>query len=85
MGSIPQNEETILITGISGFVAAWIAHTFLDAGYNVRGSVRSEKSIEGIKKTHAKHANRLSFVRLMRSTRPSRASRGLSTQPIRSS
>ncbi|KAJ9615024.1 hypothetical protein H2200_001098 [Cladophialophora chaetospira] len=62
MGSITQKNETVLITGISGFVGSWITHAFLDAGYNVRGTVRSEKSIEGVKKKHAKHADRLSFA-----------------------
>ncbi|KIX92847.1 uncharacterized protein Z520_11511 [Fonsecaea multimorphosa CBS 102226] len=62
MGSISPREETILITGISGFVASHIAHTFLEAGYRVRGTVRSERSIAGTKQAHAKYGDRLSFV-----------------------
>ncbi|KIV95478.1 hypothetical protein PV10_03131 [Exophiala mesophila] len=62
MGALPPNEQTILITGISGYVAAWIAHSFLEAGYNVRGTVRSEKRIDGIKKVHEKYADKLSFA-----------------------
>ncbi|EXJ56426.1 hypothetical protein A1O7_06769 [Cladophialophora yegresii CBS 114405] len=62
MGSISPKSETILITGISGFVASWIAHSFLDAGYSVRGTVRSERSIDHVKKAHAKHVDQLSFV-----------------------
>ena len=62
MGSISPKDDTILITGVSGFVASWITHAFLDAGYSVRGTVRSEKSIESIRKKHAKHADRLSFT-----------------------
>jgi NADPH-dependent methylglyoxal reductase len=62
MGSTSKKDELILITGISGFVGAWITHTFLEAGYSVRGTVRSEKSIAGIKQVHAKHAERLSFA-----------------------
>ncbi|OAP57164.1 hypothetical protein AYL99_07902 [Fonsecaea erecta] len=62
MGSISPKEETILITGISGFVASHIAHTFLEAGYRVRGTVRSERSIAGIKQAHAKYADQLSFI-----------------------
>lgn len=62
MGSPPPNEQIILITGISGFVAAWIAHCFLEAGYHVRGTVRSEKRIEAIQKVHEKHADKLSFA-----------------------
>ncbi|KIW22610.1 hypothetical protein, variant [Cladophialophora immunda] len=62
MGSITPKEETILITGISGFVASHIAHTFLEAGYHVRGTVRSDKSIAGIKQAHSQYEDQLSFV-----------------------
>ena len=62
MGSASREKETILVTGVSGFVASWITHTFLSAGYSVRGTVRSEKSVEGIKKIHAEHVERLSFA-----------------------
>ncbi len=62
MGTISPKDETVLITSVSGFVASWITPAFLDAGYNVRGTVRSEKSIESIKEKHPKHADRLSFT-----------------------
>jgi len=55
-------DQTILITGISGFVAAHIAHVFLEAGYKVRGTVRSDKSLDSIKKAHAKYGDQLSFA-----------------------
>ena len=61
--SLPApSEQTIVITGISGFVASHIARTFLEAGYKVRGTVRSERSIAGIQKAHAQQNDRLSFV-----------------------
>lgn len=62
MSPPPPSEQTVLITGISGFVGSWITHTFLEAGYNVRGTIRSEQSIEGLKKLHAKYADQLSFA-----------------------
>jgi len=34
--------ETILVTGGSGFIAAHILNAFLDRGYNVRATVRSQ-------------------------------------------
>ena len=34
---------TILVTGVSGYIGSNIADVLLDLGYNVRGTVRSEK------------------------------------------
>lgn len=42
-------------------MATHIISSFLSAGYNVRGTVRSEKSAEAVKKTHSDHASQLSF------------------------
>jgi nucleoside-diphosphate-sugar epimerase len=39
---IPQGE-TVLVTGANGYIATHIVDTLLDQGYNVRGTVRSEK------------------------------------------
>ncbi len=33
--------ETVVLTGVSGFVAGHVAIALLNAGYTVRGSVRS--------------------------------------------
>ena len=62
MGLAPPPEQTILLTGISGFVAGHITRAFLEAGYNVRGTVRSEKGIARIQKAHAQFSDQLSFV-----------------------
>lgn len=43
------SEQTILVTGANGFLAGHIIKKFLDQGYHVRGSVRSEKSGDGLK------------------------------------
>lgn len=29
----------VLITGVSGYIASWVAYAALDAGYRVRGTV----------------------------------------------
>ena len=34
--------ETVLVTGASGFVGAWVLHLLLRRGYKVRGAVRSQ-------------------------------------------
>ncbi len=36
-----QIDQTILVTGASGFIAKHIVLQLLDAGYRVRGSVRN--------------------------------------------
>jgi len=51
------NKSLVLVTGASGFVAAHVLSSFLDAGYRVRGTVRSEKSAAQVKSTFAKYAN----------------------------
>lgn len=58
---IPQNQ-TILITGASGFLAAHVLNSFLSRGYNVRGTVRSDASADKVKKSHAAHLSQLSFA-----------------------
>ncbi|CAE6440800.1 unnamed protein product [Rhizoctonia solani] len=40
MPSINVND-TVLVTGASGFIAVWVCQTLLEAGYNVKGTVRS--------------------------------------------
>lgn len=59
--------ETVLITGISGFIAKHIAAKFLGAGYAVRGTVRRLDRADEVRKTvlpvaGASAAERLSFV-----------------------
>ncbi|KAH0369333.1 putative cinnamoyl-CoA reductase, partial [Aureobasidium melanogenum] len=60
--SKPTSEQTILITGASGFMATHIISSFLSAGYNVCGTVRSERSAEGVKKSHPSRVSQLSFA-----------------------
>lgn len=57
-----KSSQTILISGGSGFVAAHVLNSFLEAGYKVRTTVRSHAKEEGIKKTHSKYASNLSFA-----------------------
>ncbi|KAH8432891.1 SDR family oxidoreductase [Aspergillus melleus] len=54
--------ETVLITGISGYVAAHITRVFLDAGYNVRGTLRSLSSAPAITARYPGHETNLTFV-----------------------
>ena len=54
--------QTVLVTGASGFIAAHVLHSFLDAGYKVRAAVRSEKSADKVRQTHSKYGAALSFA-----------------------
>jgi uncharacterized protein YbjT (DUF2867 family) len=54
--------QTVLITGASGFVASPVIRKFLEAGFKVRGTVRSESSAEKVKQLHSKYASELSFA-----------------------
>jgi nucleoside-diphosphate-sugar epimerase len=54
--------KTVLVTGASGFIATHIVNAFLERGYNVRGTVRSESTAAKVKKTHPKYQDQLSFA-----------------------
>jgi dihydroflavonol-4-reductase len=49
--------ERVLITGISGFIAKHCALELLNAGYQVRGTVRSADARDAVRTTLAKHAD----------------------------
>ncbi len=58
--------ETVLLTGVSGFIAKHVALKLLNAGYNVRGTVRRLDRGEEVRAAVAPHltagAGTLSFV-----------------------
>jgi len=54
--------ETVLVTGASGFVAAHVLVAFLEAGFHVRGAVRSQSTADKVRKTHGKYGDALSFA-----------------------
>jgi dihydroflavonol-4-reductase len=59
-----MTQSTVLITGISGFIARHCAVEMLNAGYAVRGTVRSLSRSDEVRASLARHADasRLSFV-----------------------
>ncbi|OOG00207.1 hypothetical protein ASPCADRAFT_504090 [Aspergillus carbonarius ITEM 5010] len=57
----PQ-DQVILITGASGFLASHIVHYFLVSGYHVRGTVRSTATAEKVRQTFPQYAAQLSLV-----------------------
>ncbi|VUC27277.1 unnamed protein product [Clonostachys rosea] len=54
--------KTVLVTGASGYIATHTIDSFLRQGYNVRGTVRSQKSASEVLKTHAKYPGQLTTV-----------------------
>jgi dihydroflavonol-4-reductase len=45
------DRGTILVTGASGFVGKWVVRDLLEAGYRVRGTVRSEAKAAQVRET----------------------------------
>lgn len=70
MPEVNTKAATVLVTGASGFIAGHVLQTFLEAGYKVRGTVRSQASAEHIRKSHAKYLDKLSFVVVQDITKP---------------
>lgn len=54
--------ETILITGVSGYIGAHIAQVFLHAGYNVRGTVHFLSSAPSIQARYPGFEDNLTFA-----------------------
>ncbi|KAI0155982.1 hypothetical protein BJ166DRAFT_564782 [Pestalotiopsis sp. NC0098] len=52
-----SSEGLVLITGVNGYIGCRTAAAFLDAGYSVRGTVRSRKSADALVKALAEHYN----------------------------
>lgn len=55
-------DKTILITGASGFVATHVVKAFLERGYQVRGTIRSEQTATNVRKNFLEYSDRLSFT-----------------------
>jgi nucleoside-diphosphate-sugar epimerase len=43
-----STKGTVLISGINGYIASRTAETLLEAGYSIRGTVRSLSSAKGL-------------------------------------
>ncbi len=52
-----MTDKTILVTGISGFIAKHCALDLLQHGYRVRGTVRSLKKADEVKSTLGQHCD----------------------------
>jgi len=62
-----MTNETVLLTGISGYIALHIAKELLEQGFTVRGSIRSaakSKEVEVALQSAGVNTSKLSFVEL---------------------
>ncbi len=57
-----NGKGIVLVTGANGYIAASTVEAFLDAGYSVRGTVRSKSSADGLVDALSKYADRLEIV-----------------------
>jgi nucleoside-diphosphate-sugar epimerase len=58
----PHTNAKVLVTGANGYIAMHVVDQLLKAGYTVRGTVRSTRKIEHLRKTFATHGNKLEIV-----------------------
>lgn len=49
MTDMMQKNDLVLVTGITGYMATWVAKDLLEKGYRVRGTYRSEGKLPFIK------------------------------------
>ncbi|KDQ17955.1 hypothetical protein BOTBODRAFT_29272 [Botryobasidium botryosum FD-172 SS1] len=57
-----QAPATVLVSGASGFIAAWIIKTLLDQGFDVRGTVRSSSKGDQLVKLFKDYGSKFSYV-----------------------
>ncbi|KZT02608.1 NAD(P)-binding protein [Laetiporus sulphureus 93-53] len=53
---------TVLVTGANGYIAMWVVRTLLQAGYSVRGTVRSEGKAKHLRQVFASYGNKLEIL-----------------------
>jgi nucleoside-diphosphate-sugar epimerase len=62
MSPVPAPAK-VLVTGVNGYLGAWTAQKYLEAGYSVRGSLRSiSKSGAHLRKIFAQYGEKFELV-----------------------
>jgi nucleoside-diphosphate-sugar epimerase len=66
------SSDTVLVTGINGYIGAHVALSLLQAGYKVRGAVRSAAKGERLRQRphFQRYADRLTFVEVTDISKP---------------
>ena len=52
----------VLVTGANGFIAAWIVKSLLQAGFSVKGTVRSQEKTGYLRDTFKSFGDKLELV-----------------------
>jgi nucleoside-diphosphate-sugar epimerase len=52
----------VLVTGANGFLAVWVVKKYLEAGYSVRGTVRSLSKSAFLKDKFAQYGDRFELI-----------------------
>lgn len=65
-----MSKGLVLVTGANGYIAARTVEAFLQAGYSVRGTVRSQKSAAGVVAALSSYGEKLSIVEVADITAP---------------
>ena len=52
----------VLVTGANGYVAAWVVQTFLEQGFAVRGTVRSESKSTHLRSIFKSYGDKFEVV-----------------------
>ena len=60
-----MTQERVLLTGASGFIAKHVALQLLDAGYRVRGTVRTAEKGEKLRRTLAENGADVSQLEIV--------------------
>ncbi|KAI0029796.1 D-lactaldehyde dehydrogenase [Vararia minispora EC-137] len=62
MSPVPAPPSKVLVTGVNGYTAVWLARTLLERGYSVRGTVRAEGKGTYLKKMFASYGDNFEIV-----------------------
>ena len=57
-----QPPAKVLVSGATGYIAAWVVRNLLERGYAVRGTARSVAKGDFLKKTFASYGDRFEVV-----------------------
>ncbi|KAF9230160.1 hypothetical protein BU15DRAFT_11814, partial [Melanogaster broomeanus] len=58
----PEPPCKVLVSGATGYIAAWVVQALLERGYSVRGTARSVAKGEHLKKTFVSYGDKFEVV-----------------------